>query len=117
MAGILLTKTVVSPHGIHSKAEASGVTTATIVDSATVDVVEWVVKSTDSANSANVETAKVIAAHNGATVDYSVSSILRLGTPIDGLTYSVTFSGGNTLELTITSTTSVDVKARRANVL
>jgi len=51
--------------------------------------------------------------HDGASVDNTRYAVLKLGTNINGLSIDVTLTGGNTLNLVITSTAAVNVKAQR----
>ena len=99
---------------ISKESTVTNVTTATAIDTIAATVVKWIVKVTDSANSANVTAYEVFAGTNGLTADWTKFATLKLGATIPGLQISVNLSGAN-LQLSVASTASVNVDARRVS--
>jgi hypothetical protein len=98
----------------------NNVTTITPIDGPTPVVTtaaKWIVRAVDAANSANVYAAEIFATHNGVATDMTKYAVLKLGSNINGLAFTVTLSGGNALTLNVESTTAVNVVARRVTVL
>lgn len=103
---------------------ATGVTTATAVDSMLVDdydVAKWLVVCVDAGDPTVKEAFEVFAVHDGSvaadatSVDYTTYAKLKTGT-ISGLSLDVVLSGtgaAQVMSLQITSTSSVDVKSVR----
>lgn len=117
MSGVLLTQPLASPGGFHQRKTVDNITTVTTVDSIASHAAEWTVHCHEVSSPTNAETVKVYAMHNETTVDYAIASVLRTGDPITGLTYTVTLSGTDTLDLKVESTVAVDVIMRRNFVL
>lgn len=99
---------------ISKEGTQTGVTTSTPIDTIAATVVKWIVKITDSANSANVTAVEVFAASNGLGVDFSTFAKLKLGATIPGLQISAAPSGAN-IQLLVQSTAAVDVISRRVS--
>jgi hypothetical protein len=97
---------------ISKESTVAGVTTSTVIDSIAATVIKWIVKVVDAANSANVQAVEIFAATNGLTADFTKFATLKLGANIPGLMYNVVLNGSN-LQLTVQSTASVNVTARR----
>jgi hypothetical protein len=95
---------------------ATNVTTVTTIDSVTANVVEWDVYIVNAGDATNVYAAKIFALSNGTTVDFTRFATLKLGANIAGLTFTVTVTAG-VISLKVTSTTAVDVKARRLSAI
>lgn len=95
---------------------ASNVTTQTTVDTVTAVAVEWFLYCKENAGT-DVNTFKVTATHDGTNVDSTSFSVLRPGLAvIVGLDVDVTLNGSS-LELKVSSTTAVDVKAKRVSFI
>ena len=97
--------------------DVANVTTITTVDAATAVVTEWDVFVREVATPTRVWAGKVFATHNGTSPDYTTFGVLRLNGAITGLSVSVTLTGGDTLNLRVTSTSAVDVKAKRLTTI
>ena len=107
---------------------ATGVTTATTVDTVLVDevqAVKWFVAVFDEGDTDQKQAVEVYAVHDGTatgdatTADWNVTSKLKLNGNITGLQYEVVLSGtgaAQTLGLQITSTDTVTVNATRIDV-
>lgn len=95
---------------------ALNVTTITTVDATLADMSKWIVRVEEVATPGNVKALEVFATHDGTNVDSTQYGVLKLGSPINGLTVDVTLTGGNTLNLTVASTAAVNVKAKRVAV-
>ena len=103
---------------------AAGVTTATVVDSVVVDdydTVKWIITVTSAADPTVKEAFEIFALHNGSPaadaddIDFTNYAKLKTGT-IAGLDIDVVLAGtgaAQTMDLQVTSTGSVDVKAIR----
>lgn len=114
MSGVILTQPLASPGGFHQKKSVSNVTTATVIDSVVTNIAEWTVHCTEVGSPTNAESARVYALHNGTSIDYSISSVMRVGDVISGLTFTVALSGSDTLDLNVESlSTAVNVTVRR----
>lgn len=97
---------------------ANSVTTTVVVDGPVVTTAsKWIVRAVDAADPTSVYAAEIFAVHNGVAVDSTRYAVLKLGSNINGLVIAVTLTGGNALNLTVTSTTAVNVTARRVTVL
>jgi hypothetical protein len=92
---------------------ATNVTSITTIDSAVSSVTEWDVFVREVATPTRIWAGKVFAAHNGAAVDYTNFAILRLNGNINGLEVTVELTGGDTLNLRVSSIDAVNVKAQR----
>jgi hypothetical protein len=92
---------------------ATNVTSVQTIDSATSSVTEWDVFIREVATPTRVWAGKVFAMHNGVAVDYTNFAILKLNGNINGLSVTVTLTGGDTLNLRVASSSAVDVKAQR----
>lgn len=101
---------------ISKESTVTNVTTSTPIDTIAATVAKWIIKITDSANTANVTAYEVFAASNGLVVDFTKYATLKLGSTIPGLQVSVTLSGAN-LQLSVASTASVNVISRRISSL
>ncbi|MEM2159602.1 MAG: hypothetical protein QXN55_01455 [Candidatus Nitrosotenuis sp.] len=101
---------------VSKESTVSNVTTATVVDSINATVVKWIVKITDTANSANVYSAEVFASSNGLTADFTKFAVLKHGSNIPGLTISAALAGSN-LQLSVASTATVNVTVRRVSAI
>lgn len=99
---------------ISKETTAIGVTTITPIDTIAATVVKWIVKVVDAANSANVTAVEIFAGSNGLVADWTTFAKLKMGATIPGLQFSVTLVGAN-LQLSVTSTASVNVTARRVS--
>lgn len=94
----------------------NNITATTVVDSAIATMGKWIVVATEIATPTNIYSTEISAIHNGTTIDFARSNILSLGSAITGLDISVSVTGGNTLNLNITSTSAVNVKVYRVMV-
>jgi hypothetical protein len=101
---------------ISKETTAPAVTTSTVVDTVAATLVKWIVKIVDSANSANVYAAEVLAVSNGLGVDFTRFAVLKAGANIPGVQISANLSGAN-IQLLVQSTASVNVTARRVSSL
>lgn len=94
----------------------AGVTTTTTIDTiplAEAQYIQWMVVAENTGDSTNVFGAMLIALTDGdSVVDFSRNDVLRNGPNITGLTISAVAVGAN-VELQVTSTTAVDVGAKR----
>jgi hypothetical protein len=99
---------------ISKESTATNVTTSTVLDTVAATVCKWIVKAVDSANSGNVYAAEIFAASNGLTADFTRFAVLKLGSNIPGLQWSVGLSGAN-LQLTAQSTANVNITVRRVS--
>jgi hypothetical protein len=109
-------------------AVATGVTTATTVDTVLVDevqTVKWFVTVFDEADTDQKESVEIYATHDGTATsdatfaDYNISSKLRLNGNIAGLDFDIVLSGtgaAQTMGLQITSTDTVTVNSTRIDV-
>lgn len=96
---------------------ANGITTITTIDTVTGgELAEWDVRIVDAGNPLNVYAAKVLATHNGTTVDFTKFAVLKLGSNIPGLNITVDLSGSDLL-LRVASTISVNVVSRRLSTI
>lgn len=95
---------------------SSSVTTDTVIDSVAASMVEWDVYIVNASDSTNIYAAKVFAAQNGSTADYTKFAALKIGTTIAGLVVTVDVSAG-AVRLHVTSTTAVNVTARRLTAI
>lgn len=99
---------------ISKETTVTNVTTSSVLDTVGATVCKWIVKAVDSANSANVYAAEIFAASNGLTADFTKFAVLKLGSNIPGLQWSVGLSGAN-LQLTAQSTATVNITVRRVS--
>ena len=124
------TPSAMTPGATVTQSSADNVTTATTVDSVIVDDVvatHWKVWAEDNATGANKRAIEIYATHDNidggadaSNADYTKYSRLRIGGSISGLTVDVVLAGlttSQTLGLQITSTTAVNVRAARVDVL
>lgn len=95
----------------------TGITTITTVDSAVATIAKWIIRIEQVGTPANVYATELIAAHNGTAVDSAKYAILTTGSPINDLNVTVTLTGGNTLNVNVESTDSVDVVIKRIMVV
>lgn len=96
----------------------NNVTTLTNVASAVAVVAEWDVFIRDVATPTRIWAGKVFATHNGVSADHTKFGVLKVGAGnITGLDVSVALSGVDTLNLTVASTSAVDVKAQRLSAI
>lgn len=92
----------------------TNITTQTTVDSVVALAAKWLVRVIVNGDSTRVRAYEVFATHDETTnVDQTEYAVLALGTAPSGLNITVTVSGGDTLNLTLTSTDAVDVKTIR----
>jgi len=89
----------------------AGVTTVQTIDSVQANFAEWDVYITDGAG--KTFATKIMAVHDGTNVDFNNAGRLRIGGRITGLSVDVTLSGGNTLNLTVVSGSTVTVTTKR----
>lgn len=101
------------PSPLFAPITESNITTLTAVDTAVASLGKWIVRAVEVADPTNVYSTEIIATHNGTDVDFARYGILELGTPISGLSVTVTLTGGNTMNLNVQSTSAVDVIVER----
>lgn len=113
-----------------TQSSSDNVTTATTIDTAVADdivAVHWLAWAEDNATGANKRAIEITATHNNidggadaTTVDWSKYSRLKIGATITGLVVDVVLAGAaalQTIGLQVTSTTAVNVRAVRYDVL
>ena len=94
----------------------TNVTTLTVADSIVAEMGKWILRVQEVGTPANVVTEEILATHNGSTLTFTEYGILKLGAAITGLSIDVTLTGGDTLNVTVSSTSAVDVKINRVVV-
>lgn len=125
-----ITPQAATPGADVTQSSADGVTTATTVDTVLVDNVvasHWWVHVEEATPSAPKNAWEIYATHDNidggadaTTVDWTKFAKLKLGGAITGLVIDVVLAGAaaaQTMGLQVTSTTSVDVRAARVDVL
>ena len=112
-----------------SLASQTNVTTLTTIDSVSVDEVRaarWLLHVEEVADPTKVRVVEINATHDGhsgadaADTDYTVYAKLKMGAAITGLDWDVTLSGsgaGQLMELTVVSTSAVNVRSIREVLL
>jgi len=90
--------------------------TSVTADYITAEVAKWTLRVQEVGAPDNVLTEEILATHNGTLVTFSEYAILKLGSLIAGLTVDVTLTGGDTMNVIVTSTNPVDVKINRTAV-
>lgn len=124
------TPSAMTPGATVTQSSADNITTATTLDSVIVDDVvatHWKLWIEDNATGANKRAIEVYATHNNidggadaTTADWTKYSRLRIGASITGLVLDVVLAGAagaQSLGLQITSTTAVNARAARVDVL
>ena len=119
-----------TPGSTITQSSADGVTTATTVDTVLVDGVvasHWWVHVEEATPSALKRAVEIYATHDNidggadaTTVDWTKFARLKIGATITGLVIDIVLAGtavAQTMGLQVTSTTSVDVRAARVDVL
>jgi hypothetical protein len=101
----------------NKESNSTNVTTVVTLDAVVSVGAKWVVRAVNAADSTNVMAMEIFATHNGVSVDMTRYAVLKMGTSIAGLTFDVTLSVGGTLNLVVSSTTAVNVTAKRVTVL
>lgn len=96
---------------------ATNVTSVTTIDAVTANVSEWDIFIKEVATPTRIWAGKVFAAHNGSAVDFTTFAVLKLNGNISGLSVTVTLTSGDTLNLRVTSTSAVDVDAKRLTAI
>jgi len=91
-------------------------TTSATVDSVIASFSKWMVFVEVNGTPTTVNAVEIFATHNGVSVDITVYAKLKIGPNITGLTFDVTLTGGNTLNLMVTSTPAINIKAKRISV-
>lgn len=91
-------------------------TTSVTADLITAETAKWTLRVQETGTPANVMTEEILATHNGTSVTFTEYAILKLGSLITGLTVNVTLTGGDTLNVIVTSTNPVDIKINRTAV-
>jgi len=94
-------------------ASASNVTSITTIDSVLAICAKWIIRIVVNGDSSRVHAYEILATHNGVIVSSVAYSSLNIGIAPIGLQITITLSGGNTLNLNVQSTTSVDVQSKR----
>lgn len=100
--------------------ESSGAQTATVLttmDSLAVTSathVKWMVQVRQTGTPANMRAVEIHALTDGTTVDFTEYAVLKLGSPITGLDFSVAITGSpGVVDLTVNSTPGVDYIVKR----
>jgi len=91
-------------------------TTSTTADFITAETAKWTLRVQETGTPDNVVTEEILATHNGTSVTFTEYAILKLGSLITGLTVDVTLTGGDTMNVIVTSTNPVDVKINRTAI-
>jgi len=93
----------------------TNITTTVVVDSVLAEMGKWIIRVVEVATS-NILTEEILATHDGTNPKFTEYAILKMGSNITGLNINVTLTGGNTLNVTVTSTPAVDVQIKRVSV-
>jgi hypothetical protein len=101
----------------NKESTSTNVTTVVTLDAVASTGAKWLVRAVSAADSTNVAAMEIFATHNGVSVDMTRYAVLKMGATIAGLTFDVTLSVGGTLNLVVSSTTAVNVIAKRVTVL
>jgi len=92
------------------------ITTVTTVDSVVAEMGKWIIRIIENGTPTNVLTEEILATHDGTNPKFTEYAILKMGSNITGLSIDVTLTGGNTLNVTVTSTPGVDVQIKQVAV-
>lgn len=94
----------------------TNVTSPATIDAVAAGAAKWLVRVEVDGDPTRVYSAEVFALSNGATVDFTRYAVLKIGTAIAGLSVSADYDSGD-IRLRVTSTTAVNVIARRVSVV
>jgi hypothetical protein len=107
--------TVVNDNGLSGS--ASSVVSSTQLDSVVARAVKYLVHVEQVGSTSNVRAYEIFVAHNGVVTDVTRYATLVFGSAPTGLDFTAALSGGNTIALSVISTTSVNVRWKRVAVL
>ena len=114
-ANIAALSTFVQNDGLAGQAGA--VITNTQLDSVTAHAVKYLVHVEQVGATSNVRAYEIFVAQNGVTTDLTRYATLQFGTAPVGLDFSATLTGGDTIVLSVVSTTSVNVRWKRIGII
>lgn len=109
-----IAQTVVD-NGLQGKATA--VVTSTPLDSVKAVAVKYLAHVEQVGSTSNVRAYEIYVAHNGVTTDLTRYATLAFGTAPVGLDFTASLTGGDTINLSVISTTSVNVRWKRLGIV
>lgn len=100
-----------------AEGSAMAVITSTQLDSFPARAIKYLLHVEQVGSTSNVRAYEVFVAHNGVSTDLTRYAVLTFGTAPVGFDVTASLTGGNTINLNVTSTTSVNVRWKRVSVL